>query len=309
VDLRTVNMVATGVATNGTNHLGIINHPDEVGGYPVIAVVTRPANWDTDQDGMPDTWETQHGLNPNHATDRNGDFDSDGYTNLEEYLNELGAFKAVQDVVWDGELNNRYAQIENWDLAFQPSRFDTAIISNATVIVDAIGQHAGILKLTNNAALNITNGWLNVATRFENGIGCTTLVSGNGSLTTSNLVNTGTLRLTGNAGLNVTGSFTNTGTLDVMTWNGTLPGGFVNLGTILDRGLIVMTAYGVSGTNFTATIPGYAGHNYQLQYRDELTSGSWQNVGSPVAGANGPIVVTHPNGAGPQQRFYRMRVD
>ena len=47
------------------------------------------AGWDTDQDGMPDTWESSNGLNPNDAADRNGDTDGDGYTNLEEYLNSL----------------------------------------------------------------------------------------------------------------------------------------------------------------------------------------------------------------------------
>jgi hypothetical protein len=44
---------------------------------------------DTDHDGMPDAWETAQGFNPNDATDRNGDKNSNGYTNVEEYLNEL----------------------------------------------------------------------------------------------------------------------------------------------------------------------------------------------------------------------------
>lgn len=38
---------------------------------------------------MPDVWEAANGLNPNDAEDRNGDRDSDGYTNLEEYINSL----------------------------------------------------------------------------------------------------------------------------------------------------------------------------------------------------------------------------
>ena len=46
---------------------------------------------DTDQDGMPDGWETTHGLNPTDGNDRNNDRDGDGYTNLEEYLNGLAA--------------------------------------------------------------------------------------------------------------------------------------------------------------------------------------------------------------------------
>jgi hypothetical protein len=45
---------------------------------------------DSDQDGMPDTWEKAKGLNPNSAADRNAtNLSSDGYTNLEVYLNEL----------------------------------------------------------------------------------------------------------------------------------------------------------------------------------------------------------------------------
>ncbi len=65
----------------------IIDHPSEVGGWPVMQGGSVPN--DSDEDGMPDSWELLAGLNPNNPSDRNGDFDSDGYTNLEEYLNEL----------------------------------------------------------------------------------------------------------------------------------------------------------------------------------------------------------------------------
>ncbi|MBN1757145.1 MAG: hypothetical protein JW863_02440, partial [Chitinispirillaceae bacterium] len=45
---------------------------------------------DDDNDGMPDDWESEHGLDPNSADDRNGtNHSTDGYTNLEMYLNEL----------------------------------------------------------------------------------------------------------------------------------------------------------------------------------------------------------------------------
>lgn len=44
---------------------------------------------DTDRDGMPDTWESSNGLVANDPTDRNGDPDGDGWTNLEEYLDSL----------------------------------------------------------------------------------------------------------------------------------------------------------------------------------------------------------------------------
>jgi len=40
---------------------------------------------DTDDDGMPDSWEKKHGLNPRDPSDADKDPDGDGYTNLEEY--------------------------------------------------------------------------------------------------------------------------------------------------------------------------------------------------------------------------------
>ena len=54
----------------------------------------------------------------------------------------------------------------NW----QPSRFDEVQINGGTVVVDAAGQHAGVLKVGANAGqpatLNITGGWLRVADRI-----------------------------------------------------------------------------------------------------------------------------------------------
>jgi hypothetical protein len=48
-----------------------------------------PAPVDSDGDGMPDAWEICYGLDPNDPSDRNGDFDGTGSTNLEKYLNGL----------------------------------------------------------------------------------------------------------------------------------------------------------------------------------------------------------------------------
>jgi hypothetical protein len=138
----------------------------DAGGLPVLPSETRAADWDTDQDGMPNQWEVEHGLDPNAggAAQYNGDFDGDGYTNIEEYINDAGAFPAVQPIVFGGVTSNRYAQITNWDINWQPSKFDTAIVNSGTVVVDAVGQHAGNLVLGSNAGdnatLNITDGWI-----------------------------------------------------------------------------------------------------------------------------------------------------
>lgn len=65
---------------------GIIDSQSDVGGWPVLN--SLPAPPDSDHDGMPDTWEIAHGLNPYDPLDRNI-VDASGYTKLEEYLNEL----------------------------------------------------------------------------------------------------------------------------------------------------------------------------------------------------------------------------
>ncbi|WP_448698365.1 polysaccharide lyase [Mucilaginibacter sp. AW1-3] len=67
--------------------MGIITAPWQVGGYPDYKGTPYK---DSDNDGMPDAWETAHGLNPKDASDatkpaKNGE----GYTNIEVYLNTL----------------------------------------------------------------------------------------------------------------------------------------------------------------------------------------------------------------------------
>ena len=87
VDASIIQDVANGTATYGDN--GIFTYPTDGGGWPTLASGTPPV--DSDHDGMPDSWEIAHGLNPNDPSDRNT-IGPDGYTHLEEYLNELGAF-------------------------------------------------------------------------------------------------------------------------------------------------------------------------------------------------------------------------
>ena len=65
----------------------VIDSQWEVGGWPVYKQARPPV--DSDRDGMPDDWETAHGLNPRDPSDAAKDRDGDGYTNLEEYLNAL----------------------------------------------------------------------------------------------------------------------------------------------------------------------------------------------------------------------------
>jgi hypothetical protein len=63
---------------------GIITHPIQVGGYPEYLGTPYA---DTDRDGLPDTWEKAHGLNPSDPADAGADSNSDGYTNIEDFIN------------------------------------------------------------------------------------------------------------------------------------------------------------------------------------------------------------------------------
>ena len=93
---------------NGTGR--VIDKPSDVGGWPVLE--TGTAYTDTDKDGMPDDWETARGLNPNDPADGSLDRDSDGYTNVEEFLNSLMADLYTQDVPFP-EFNSKYQKFLN----------------------------------------------------------------------------------------------------------------------------------------------------------------------------------------------------
>lgn len=94
IDSRYQKEVKNGTYTytgSKQNLQGIIDSQNDVGGYPNSTNFkggTAPA--DTDRDGMADAWETEHGLNPNDASDgAKVSLSGDDYTNLEMYLNEL----------------------------------------------------------------------------------------------------------------------------------------------------------------------------------------------------------------------------
>jgi hypothetical protein len=64
---------------------GIISDISQVGGYPEYKGMPY---LDTDNDGMPDAWESKNGLNPKDAADA-AMISKSGYANVEVYLNSL----------------------------------------------------------------------------------------------------------------------------------------------------------------------------------------------------------------------------
>ncbi|MDB4632268.1 T9SS C-terminal target domain-containing protein [bacterium] len=91
-DKRVIRETREGTTSHKGSKSGLPGLPDsqeDVGGWEDYPEIHRPADWDTDRDGMPNTWEIEKGLDPNDAADGPRDPDGDGYTNLESFLNVL----------------------------------------------------------------------------------------------------------------------------------------------------------------------------------------------------------------------------
>lgn len=104
IDARYMEEAKTGTAKykgSITQSPGIIDKVSDVNGYTEanFGTASRPADFDTDKDGIPDAWETANGLDPNDASDAlTYSLDSkEYYTNLEVYANSL-----VEDIMKQG---------------------------------------------------------------------------------------------------------------------------------------------------------------------------------------------------------------
>lgn len=64
-----------------------ISDPEEMGGFGEIR--GGVAKIKSNGDGIPDAWKVAHNLSATDAKCANGDFNMDGYTNIEKFLNEL----------------------------------------------------------------------------------------------------------------------------------------------------------------------------------------------------------------------------
>jgi hypothetical protein len=103
IDTRIAHEAETGTTTykgSKSGYMGIIDTPSDVGGWPEYKDGERLP--DSDNDGMPDVWETANGLNPNDASDAQAyTIDPKGwYTNIEVYCNWL-----VEDIMKAGNQN------------------------------------------------------------------------------------------------------------------------------------------------------------------------------------------------------------
>ncbi len=138
IDARYMEEAKTGTAKykgSITKSPGIIDKVSDVNGYTEanFGKGSRPADFDTDNDGIPDAWETANGLNPNDAPDAlTYSLDSKGYyTNLEVYANSL-----VENIMKQGNADAESKVDEYYPACKNPTGISQIITSNPSELAE-----------------------------------------------------------------------------------------------------------------------------------------------------------------------------
>lgn len=138
IDARYMEEAKTGTAKykgSITKSPGIIDKVSDVNGYTEanFGTATRPADFDTDKDGIPDAWEIANGLDPNDAADAlTYSLDSKGYyTNLEVYANSL-----VEDIMKQGNADAENKVDEYYPAWKNPTGISQIITSNPSELAE-----------------------------------------------------------------------------------------------------------------------------------------------------------------------------
>lgn len=140
VDARYVEECRTGTTTYkvSSNPAGIIDKINDPNGtqdsktasFPKLKEEKRPADYDTDGDGIPDAWEIANGLNPNDITDGSAyTLDPRGwYTNIEVYANSL-----VEHIMKGGNADAISAVEEYYPAFNHPTGIEDVTVSKGEV--------------------------------------------------------------------------------------------------------------------------------------------------------------------------------
>lgn len=138
IDARYMEEAKTGTAKykgSITKSPGIIDKVSDVNGYTEanFGTGTRPADFDTDKDGIPDAWEITNGLDPNDASDAlTYSLDSkEYYTNLEVYANSL-----VEDIMKQGNADAENKVDEYYPAWKNPTGISQIITSNPSELAE-----------------------------------------------------------------------------------------------------------------------------------------------------------------------------
>ena len=132
IDARYMEEAKTGTAQykgSITQSPGIIDKESDVNGYTEssFGTASRPADFDTDKDGIPDAWELANGLNPNDDSDAlTYSLDGKGYyTNVEVYANSL-----VEEIMKQGNADAENKVDEYYPECKNPTGISQVITTN-----------------------------------------------------------------------------------------------------------------------------------------------------------------------------------
>ena len=132
IDARYMEEAKTGTAQykgSITQSPGIIDKVSDVNGYTesTFGTASRPADFDTDKDGIPDAWELANGLNPNDDSDAlTYSLDGKGYyTNVEVYANSL-----VEEIMKQGNADAENKVDEYYPECKNPTGISQVITTN-----------------------------------------------------------------------------------------------------------------------------------------------------------------------------------
>jgi autotransporter-associated beta strand protein len=305
VDSRLINGVVT---QNGM----LISDPAVVGGWGTLS--GGPAPLDTDQDGMPDVWETDRGLNPNNPSDRN-QLNLFGYTRIEEYINELGG--AHTKKIWSDN-SGTWSTASNWMSPGLPTDDDNALIRGNSgaagmATIDSDGANAWDVRIGGDGAASlsvVSGGTLKVKNILLVGdAGAGSLNVDGGTITAQNVV-------IGSHGFSGNVNVTNGGVLASRFIAPDGMGGTVTLesGTLAAAGNLQVTAsvnLVGSGTidtaGYSATVSSTISGDQLIKAGDgvlTLTSTSTYSGGTTLAG--GTLAIAHSaniGGSGSQIEF------
>lgn len=152
-DQRVVRETLTGTSTYRGSYTKLAGMPDKAADsdsietYAFYIEETRPADFDTDRDGLPDWWEEIVGTSANSASgdfsDANADADGDGWSNLEDYLDYMAVPHAVvpNDTVVTFnilELASNYTSPVLQSLTFDRNAGFGATVQNDTLAVVSV---------------------------------------------------------------------------------------------------------------------------------------------------------------------------
>ena len=182
-----------------SGHYGLIDSEEDCGGYEDYGSDVRPADYDTDRDGLPDWWEELFGTNPNSPfddfSDSNADPDGDGFTALEDYLDWMATPHLTVMAGETGTIN-----LKPWTAGFTTQltyslptvEHLTLNMQDGQLIVTAAADYQGIkffnVTITDEEGTEMTRRLAVCALDKATGISEASLLNDKGEMTNDNAV-------------------------------------------------------------------------------------------------------------------------